>query len=81
VDGEPVNYWKANVGYTNLFNLAGNPVVAMPIGFNGSGLPIGVQVVGSRWRDARLLTVAGQLFDAAGVFRTPPGYGKGPRIK
>jgi amidase len=74
IDGTPVNYWTANGAYTTILNPTGNPVVVMPIGYNESGLPIGVQVVGSRWQDARLLTVAEQLFEVGGDFRHPPGY-------
>jgi amidase len=76
VDGESVDYLTANGAYTTIFNITGNPVVVMPIGYTQAGIPIGVQVVGSRWQDARLLTVAEQLFKAGGAFRHPPGYKK-----
>jgi amidase len=74
VDGEAVDYMTANGAYTTIFNITGNPVVVMPVGYTASGIPIGVQVVASRWQDARLLTVAEQLFKAGGAFRHPPGY-------
>jgi len=61
--------------FPKIFSLLGNPVVSMPIGFTPNDLPIGVQVVGARWRDAHLLVVAKQLFDAAGRYRFPSGYG------
>lgn len=76
VDGESIDYLTANGAYTTIFNITGNPVVVMPIGYTQSGIPIGVQVVGSRWQDAHLLTVAEQLFKAGGVFKHPPGYKK-----
>jgi amidase len=76
VDGESIDYMTANGAYTTIFNITGNPVVVMPIGYTQSGIPIGVQVVGSRWQDARLLTVAEQLFKAGGAFKHPPGYKK-----
>jgi amidase len=76
VDGESVDYLTANGAYTTIFNITGNPVVVMPIGYTQAGIPIGVQVVGARWQDARLLTVAEQLFKAGGAFRHPPGYKK-----
>ncbi len=75
VDGKAVDYLKANVHHTGFFNLTGSPVVVIPIGQTKGGLPIGVQVVGKRWGDATLLTVAAQLFETAGSFRNPPGYG------
>jgi amidase len=76
VDGESVDYLIANGAYTTIFNITGNPVVVMPIGYTQSGIPIGVQVVGARWQDARLLTVAEQLFKVGGAFKHPPGYKK-----
>jgi amidase len=76
VDGESIEYLFANGAYTMIFNITGNPVVVMPIGYTGSGIPIGMQVVGSRWQDARLLTVAEQLFKVGGAFKHPPGYKK-----
>ncbi len=76
VEGEAVDYLTFNGAYTTIFNITGNPVVVMPIGYTQSGIPIGVQVVGSRWQDARLLTVAEQLFKVGGTFKHPPGYKK-----
>jgi amidase len=74
VDDRPVNYLAANGCYTTIFNLTGNPVIVMPIGYARDGMPIGIQVVGSRWRDMGLLTVAKQLDEVAKAFRTPVGY-------
>ncbi len=74
VDSKPVNYLAANGCYTTIFNLTGNPVIVMPIGYAIDGMPIGVQVVGSRWHDMGLLTVAKQLDDVAKAFRSPAGY-------
>jgi amidase len=75
VDDLPVPYWDATVSYTVPFNATGNPVVVIPIGASREGLPIGAQLVARRWRDAELLVAAQQLFNAAGDFRHPPGYG------
>ena len=52
----------------------GNPVVVIPIGFTQSGLPVGVQIVGKKLRDAELLIVAQQLFNIGGDFRTPTRF-------
>ena len=46
----------------------------IPIGFTDEGMPVGIQVVGKRWRDAELLVMAQQLFEVAGEFKHPPGY-------
>ena len=74
VDGKPVNYLAANGCYTSLFNLTGNPVVVMPIGYSADGMPIGVQVVGRRWHDMDLLSIAKQLDEVGKAYRAPPGY-------
>jgi len=74
VDGEPVNYLMANGAYTTIFNLTGSPVVIIPIGYTTEGLPIGVQIVGKRWRDMELLEIAAMLDEAAGAYSRPPGY-------
>ena len=49
------------------------PVVALPTGLNGAGLPVGVQVIGPFLSDLRLLRMA-ELLDAAagGGFIAPP---------
>jgi amidase len=46
----------------------------MPAGRNVDGLPIGVQLVGRRWDDDRLLAVADRVAGILGGFRAPPGY-------
>ena len=44
--------------YTSAFNLTGLPAMSLPCGFDRSGLPIGLQLVGRPWGEARLLRVA-----------------------
>jgi amidase len=48
--------------------------VVIPIGQDADGLPIGVQIVGHRWGEARLLEIAARIAEVAGPFRQPPGY-------
>jgi len=74
VDDKPFYYWTANGAYTIAFNLTGHPVVVIPVGYTKEGLPIGIQIVGKRWRDMELLEVAAQLDQAAKQYRRPPGY-------
>jgi len=74
VDGRPVKYLVANLSYTSIFNLTGNPVVVIPVGYTAQGLPIGIQIVGKRWRDWDLLSVAQKIDEAAGAYRRPKGY-------
>jgi amidase len=57
-------------------NLAGLPALTVPAGHDEAGLPIGVQIVGPRWSEIRLLEIAAEL-EEAGVlpgFARPPGY-------
>lgn len=72
-DGVSITQIMANLHCT-IFNLTGHPVVAMPIGLNPEGLPIGLQVIGRRWQEMALLSVARQLDLVAGGFLRPPGY-------
>lgn len=72
VDDQKLSYWLWGLGFTSIFSLTGNPVVTLPIATEG--LPIGVQLVGSRWQDRKLLAIAQALSELTGGFRRPPGY-------
>ena len=74
VDGLSVPYLLACGAYTMIFNLTGHPVVVIPVGQSQDGLPIGIQVVGKRWRDVELLMIAEQFSEVVDVFQSPPGY-------
>jgi amidase len=74
VDGQPVPYRLGGTGYTSPFNLTGHPVVVLPLARSAEGLPIGVQVVGQRWSEMKLLAIAEQLTELTGPFQRPPGY-------
>lgn len=39
-------------------NLTGMPACAVPTGFDPDGLPLGMQIMGPRWSDGRVLSVA-----------------------
>lgn len=68
-------YSLAAGAWATLFNLTEGPAAVLPAGLSPDGLPVGVQVVGRRWRDAELVSVAGQIADAVtGGFRRPPGF-------
>jgi len=54
------------------FNLTGHPAVALPAALSADGLPIGVQLVGRRWGDERLLATAQAIVAVIGGFRAPP---------
>jgi aspartyl-tRNA(Asn)/glutamyl-tRNA(Gln) amidotransferase subunit A len=46
------------------FNLTGTPAISVPMGFSGSGLPIGLQVLGKAFDEAMVYRVA-QSYEAA----------------
>ena len=43
--------------YTIGVNLAGLPAISHPIGFDGKGLPVGLQLIGNHWQEGKLLSV------------------------
>jgi amidase len=74
VDGVERPYWSL-LDYTCPFNLTGHPAGVMPLGFDRERLPIGLQVVGRRWRDLRLLAIMKLLAARTEGFVAPPGFG------
>jgi amidase len=74
IDGRPYPHAVANGAYTMPFNLSGHPAVVIPIGQTQNGLPIGMQVVGKRWREMELLAIAHQLDQVINAFQHPSGY-------
>ncbi len=73
VDGQKVEYWMVSAHCT-LFNYTGHPAVVLPYKLDGDGLPIGVQMVGKRWDESRLLAIAKAISEVTGKFQRPPGY-------
>jgi amidase len=73
VDGREQNYWMLPA-HGAVFNYSGHPALSMPCGQDSDGLPIGLQLVGRRWSESRLLGVARAIEPFTGGFRRPPGY-------
>lgn len=48
-------------GYTQIWNVTGDPSCSVPYGFDSQGLPVGVQVVGPANGDEAVLSVAGVI--------------------
>lgn len=71
VDGTKVDYYTVS-GHGTLFNYTGQPAVCVPAGADREGLPIGLQLVGRRWSDRRLLAIARKLAPHIGEFQRPP---------
>jgi amidase len=54
--------------------VSGCPMVVIQAGVDGRGLPFGLQIIGKRWDDERLLGIAESVSELTGGFRRPPGY-------
>jgi amidase len=74
IDGKLYPHGVANGAYAMPFNLSGHPAVVIPIGKTQNGLPIGMQVVGKRWREMEMLAIAQEIDRVVGTFEHPPGY-------
>jgi aspartyl-tRNA(Asn)/glutamyl-tRNA(Gln) amidotransferase subunit A len=44
--------------YTVTINLTGLPAISVPCGMSSGSLPIGMQLIGNRFDEARLLNIA-----------------------
>ena len=73
VNGEQVGYWEM-LSYCTPFNLTGHPAIVLPLAQDRNNLPIGIQIVGRRWGDERLLAIAKTLSQLTRGYRRPPGY-------
>jgi amidase len=74
VDGRKIPYLLASGAYTMPFAFTGHPVVVIPIGKDKTGLPIGIQIVGKRWKEMELLNIAQKLAGLTQGFQLPPNY-------
>ena len=74
IDDQKTPYFTANMSFTSVFNMTGNPVVVLPMSQSQEDLPIGVQVVGQRWDDMALLAAAERLSEITGAFQAPPNF-------
>ena len=39
-------------------NISGHPSISIPCGFTAAGLPVGMQLIGAKWSEAKLLAIA-----------------------
>ena len=56
--------WVQWAEFSYPFNFSGQPAAAIPCGFTQAGLPVGLQVVGPRFNDLRVLQAAAAFEDA-----------------
>jgi Asp-tRNA(Asn)/Glu-tRNA(Gln) amidotransferase A subunit family amidase len=61
IDGRPVENYMAWLGLTASITVIGHPVVALPCGLDGEGMPFGIQVIGPMFGDRAVLSAAAAL--------------------
>jgi aspartyl-tRNA(Asn)/glutamyl-tRNA(Gln) amidotransferase subunit A len=70
---DPVSMYLSDI-YTIAVNLAGLPAISVPAGFS-NGLPVGLQVIGNYFDEARLLNVGHQYQQVSDWHtRSPQGF-------
>jgi aspartyl-tRNA(Asn)/glutamyl-tRNA(Gln) amidotransferase subunit A len=73
---DPVQMYLSDI-YTIAVNLAGLPGMSIPCGFDGGGLPVGLQIIGNYFDEARMLNVAHQYQLATDWHRRAPAVSQG----
>jgi aspartyl-tRNA(Asn)/glutamyl-tRNA(Gln) amidotransferase subunit A len=68
-DGVEEDMLSAIMQFTGVPSLTGLPSLAVPCGFDGDGLPVGMQLIGRPFDEARLFRI-GAAFQAATDFHT-----------
>jgi amidase len=74
IDGVEHPYFFAGTSYNYLANFTGQPAIVLPCGFSKAGLPIGLQLIGKRWGEAKLLGVAKAVGKLLPPCPVPPGF-------
>lgn len=69
-DLKPLEYYALDL-FTVAMNLAGVPACSVPCGLASNGLPLGMQVVGRRFDDMRVLQLAKHIESAANIDNRP----------
>ena len=68
VNNQEIHYYMATQAYTTPFTLTESPVLSMPIALSKDTLPIGIQVVGKRFEDFKLLMIGKKIDEYADKF-------------
>lgn len=63
IDGEPVEFGR-QFGWIGIATYPGLPAMSMPIGTDGEGLPIGLQIVGNRMEDQSIVEISQLIAEA-----------------
>lgn len=70
--GDPVQMYLSDI-YTIAVNLAGLPGMSIPCGFGDDGRPVGLQIIGNYFAEARMLNVAHQYQRVTDWHQRVPG--------
>ena len=71
VNNQAIHYYMATQAYTTPFTLTENPVLSIPIALSKDSLPIGIQVVGKRYDDFKLLMIGKIIYEYTDKFSFP----------
>ncbi|MCP4136703.1 MAG: amidase [bacterium] len=73
INGEKRSFLE-NLNWISLAGLAYLPATTAPVGITGSGLPLGIQIIGPHLEDLTTIEFAKLAQEAWGGFKQPPGY-------
>jgi Asp-tRNA(Asn)/Glu-tRNA(Gln) amidotransferase A subunit family amidase len=62
-------HYTGDPGFQALWTLLHTPTLTLPTAIGPNGLPVGIQLVGRRYEDVRLLAASKWIFDTLGVRR------------
>jgi aspartyl-tRNA(Asn)/glutamyl-tRNA(Gln) amidotransferase subunit A len=71
---DPVQMYLADI-YTIAVNLAGLPGMSIPCGLGAGGMPVGLQIIGSWFDEAKMFNVAHQYQQVTDWHRRSPDTG------
>jgi aspartyl-tRNA(Asn)/glutamyl-tRNA(Gln) amidotransferase subunit A len=72
IEGEKETVRSALVRMNRPANFTGHPAISVPCGFTSSGMPVGMQVIGPHWSEARLLALAAAYEEATDWHKRRP---------
>ena len=61
INGKPLDTYIHWVAISYGLTLTGHPVLCLPCGLDADGMPFGLQIVGRRWDERRLLSIGAAL--------------------
>lgn len=68
---DPLKMYLGDI-YTVMINIAGVPSMAIPCGFDGENMPIGMQIIGKPFAEAEILSAAKAYQNAADFHKKSP---------